>query len=526
MTHRFAKISVWFRVWIAAFVCFLLLLGCSPSYEGIPEPVVSNLKTMQYGGAWLHAIRAYQQEEDTLKLKSLYFLLEHMDSHYTLSRNPQTGEVHVEWDTETLHPDDVIPHVDQITEVVRTPLQRGEIDFDIYLEYILPYRIAWEPVTPWLARAREQYAWVADSTTSGFSIENMVTICSMVNDDMAEGFRFGTPPFNARMASWEQLLEDKTGDCYTMTHLVAYPLRALGLPVSVDFISTWGDANGGGHAWNALITGSEERVPFMGCEKNPPDYNPFLIETEERRPPKIFRKIFSSNPQSLPYHSRIQEGDPAPGYLLDDNMIDVTDQYLKTATVRLAANQLRESNQLVYLSTFSNGNWEPVFWPEQTGAEFVFKKMTTGLLYLPVLYHDPGQADPVGSPFILNENGAMTSLIPDKAQTVDINIRYTQSKAMDELDVFSRGLEGEEFAAAMADVQHDRVRSTPEPIGWHLYYWDEGHGWKHTATQTYEDGELIFENIPSGALYRLLPEGQTAWNDRPFTYEDDKQTWW
>jgi hypothetical protein len=525
MEHRFAKIVKWFRFGIPGFVCILLLPGCFPSYEGIPGQVASNLKTMQYGGAWLNSIRAYQQEEDTLKLKSMYFLLEHMDSHYTLSRHPQSGDVLVEWDTETLHPDDVIPHIDQIAEVVRAPLQRGEIDFDIYLEYILPYRIAWEPVTPWLARAREQYAWVADSTTSEFSIENMVNICSMVNDDMAQGFRFGTPPVQARLASWEQLLEDKTGDCYTMTHLVAYPLRALGLPVTIDFISTWGNVNGGGHAWNALITGQREQIPFMGCETNPPDYEPFGISSEKRFPAKIFRKVFSSNPKSLPYHNRIKQGDPAPVYLLDDNMIDVTGQYLETATVRLAANQLRESNQLVYLATFTNGYWKPVFWSEQAETEFIFKDMAAGLLYIPVSYVAANQTKPIGNPFILDKNGKMKSLVPNTEQPVDLNIRYTQSKAMDELDVFSRGLAGEEFEKAMADIEYDKVRSTPEPgTGWRLYYWDEG--WKHTATQTYEDGELIFKNVPSGALYRLSSVGQTSWNDRPFTYEDDKQKWW
>lgn len=510
-------------------VCCVLFLGCSPSYKDIPEPVVQTLKKMEQPGEWVDAIREFKAGGDSLRLESLYFLLEHMDSHYTFTRDVQTGSFRAEPDIETLTPGEITRHIDLVTDVVRGPLERGEVHMENYLEYILPYRLAWEPVTPWFSEAQERYMSQSADESLNYEPEQLIRMCSIVNDDMKEGFRFGAPPVHARTSTWNQLLQDKTGDCFTMTHLVTYPLRAIGLPVTIDFIPAWGNANGGIHAWNVVMTGNEQFIPFMGCETNPPDYEPFGIVNMERIPPKIFRKTFSSNSRSL--SSFMKEGETVPVHLLDEKFIDVTEHYLTTASVELQIGNAVSDDDLVYLSVFSNGNWTPVMWPEERGSYAVFSSMATNMLYLPVLYLSQNQTYPVHPPFILHSDGSKQTLLADENSITDITIYYTQSKAMDELDIFSKGLEGESFSNAIDDVLHDRLRSRPRRDSiYNLHYWDNG--WKQAGTAKVNSGlnleeeVLIFNNVPSGGLYRLADQEHGFQNNRIFTFESGRVVWW
>jgi hypothetical protein len=57
-----------------------------------------------------------------------------------------------------------------------------------------------------------------------------------------------------------------------------------------------------------------------------------------------------------------------------------------------------------------------------------------------------------------------------------------------------------------------------------LCYWENGE-WVSMGTQVAKDQFLLYENVPSGALYILhnLTRGK---EERIFTYEDGKQVWW
>src|SRR5699024_3147381 len=122
--------------------------------------------------------------------------------------------------------------------------------------------------------------------------------------------------------------------------------------------------------------------------------------------------------------------------------------------------------------------------------------------------------------------GKVKKVIASNDSLINVKIRYLQSRAMDELDVFSMGLTGQEYHQRMEAIHNDRIRSIPKKgMIYHLYYWNKG--WKQIATQKYtKNTELVFKGIPAGGLYRLSKEDQKKWHDRPFTYKDDKQVWW
>src|SRR5690625_1587021 len=272
----------------------------------------------------------------------------------------------------------------------------------------------------------------------------------MYNNYVSKGFEFNAMESNALVSTWEKLLKAKEGGCYAMTHLATYPLRALGLPVTIDFIPYWGSVNGGRHAWNALVIGKEKQIPFMGCEVNPPGYNPFLIEKEERLPPKVFRKTFSSNLQSLP--RQLDKKENGPRYLLDDNLIDITGQYLKTSNLEIRPNIKISQDKLVYIAIFSNGEWKPIYWTKAKNGELIFKDMANEMLYMSVLYHSYKGVESISDPAILTKKGKVKKVIASNDSLINVKIRYLQSRAMDELDVFSMGLTGQEYHQRMEAI--------------------------------------------------------------------------
>jgi hypothetical protein len=57
-----------------------------------------------------------------------------------------------------------------------------------------------------------------------------------------------------------------------------------------------------------------------------------------------------------------------------------------------------------------------------------------------------------------------------------------------------------------------------------LKYWDNGR-WVSLGYQVAEGYEMIYDQVPSGALY-ILRNHSRGKEERPFTYENDEQVWW
>lgn len=196
----------------------------------------------------------------------------------------------------------------------------------------------------------------------------LCTIISEINENLIDHFKYSSKSQPADFQTWEELMNSKTGDCWAITNTITYPLRALGVPTAVDFITCRGNVNGGGHAWNALVLNNGKDIPFLGFEASPPDYSPFRIHKSlNRYPPKIFRKRFSKNTLALPMLASAQE--VIPDTLNFDHVIDVTDHYLPTINIRVTLKKKRAPN-IAYLSVFSNGTWQPVYWGIKNSDSF------------------------------------------------------------------------------------------------------------------------------------------------------------
>ena len=306
-----------------------------------------------------------------------------------------------------------------------------------------------------------------------------------------------------------------------MTNTITYPLRALGIPAAIDFITNWGNVNGGGHAWNALVLNNDKDIPFLGFEASPPDYSPFRIyKSIDRYPPKIFRKTFSKNVKALP--NLVSATDVIPYSLKFDRFVDVTDHYLPTKNIRVTLKN-RAEPEVTYLSVFSNGFWQPVYWARINSGSYMFDKMAVGLLYMPSLFGNLRINEPLDYPFtVLGQK--IVRFKPNKRKFQNIKIDNTQSLELEALGLFGLDISKNTFYQRMEAVILGKNRSKPiNGETYKLFYWDNE--WVLVGKKRkIPDKDLIFPTVPVNAIYRLLSSNDNG-RKRVFSYNKG-QIWW
>jgi hypothetical protein len=458
----------------------------------------------------------YQAPADSLQRKSAVFLVSQIDGLSTgESETEDLGKVDAEY---------LIKNIDLAFKAAAGQLKDGSMAFADFCEYVLPYRLENEPLTAWREQCIKEFAPLRD--TFQLAEDQNIAVCKHINIDFYRQFKYSMKAQPARYLSWEQLSKNKEGDCWAMTDLIRYPLRALGMAVTTDFIPMWGNSNGGPHAWNVMVTSKHSWAKFMGCERYPEfpaDYNPLMTYHEFRRPAKVFRKTYSVNKETLPY--LIDDEDDIPYNLLFDRAVDVTELYMPTTDIEVNFKDNPKS-EVVYLATFSNGDWIPVYWAKPENNRCLFKNMAKGLVYLPCTYVGGKGITALDTPFYMDEKtGAKVLCKAELNRKTAVPIEITRSKLAEEIAVFSLGLSIIPMVQTMDSVCLELKRSVPiQDKTYRLFYWDNG--WQLAGEQKKGANKpLRFENIPAGTLYRLLPE-EPRNTERFFTIADNRQLWW
>lgn len=398
----------------------------------------------------------------------------------------------------------------------RKSLETGEIPFDIFCEYVLPLRVYTEPVENWREDCINMYGYLKGERT-GY-------VCDRINFRFMEQFRYG-PRINSLPKSWSQLKKMTSGDCYDMAQAPIFPLRAIGIPATIDFIYGWGNANGL-HAWDvAYIDG--KMCPFMGIEEGPDTYSPFYVydyfpdptRSGYRYPPKVYRKTPVVNKEILSYRKILVEED-IPTILRDVNVRDVTSEYFFVKDVMIP---YEGSESLAYLSVYNTNLWLPavVTRTDKTGF-LTFRDLNTNMLYLPSHYKNR-QTISFDYPFILTDEGDIINLIPDENKKQPLTVVYLQPILFDYLNAKAN----EDKLPVNALIQMSKYDAFREqPINnaiYKLYYWSES-GWEFLSEEKASDNKLYFTGLPYNALFRITKTGEPI--GRCFTVEDNNMIWW
>lgn len=288
--------------------------------------------------------------------------------------------------------------------------------FEEFCEYVLPYRIANEPLS---------YYWKWD-ISRWLTIEkgdNISTLARSVNkqiDVNTEPEAWGNP-----LLGYEATISGKFGKCDDRAILTVMAMRSVGIPSAFDFIPAWG-SNNNGHSVCSIILPNKSILVFQG--KNDDGEDVFLSQ----KAPKIYRHIYSLQSTFA--------SENLPSLFSNLDLIDVTTQH--DVGFRNVTLPISESNsyKAICLSVFSPERWVPVTYTKYCRKHSVFlaigngtntsgyppakgENIGNGILYLPVWY-DNGTIYPAAAPFIVSENGVQKISCSNETESIILSRKY------------------------------------------------------------------------------------------------------
>jgi len=336
------------------------------------------------------------------------------DSLYQILGSPDQAALQLQNDLRILSAEYLIQNIDQAFTAWQRAPWKTKIDFNIFSNYILPYRIFNEKPEEWRDLLYNRYKNLLNNDTSA------EVITCVLNEDLKSWFRY-SDQFNdlPERISISHLLEGQRGNCSDMASLAAHCARALGIPVAIDYTPQWGNYHDG-HVWNALIINEKESASFLGAEANPGEYTG--LPEGESKIAKAFRRTLTVQENSVAVQAAKAGEVEVPIYLQNPRIQDVTHLYTETYDIKLKIN--KPTYNFVYLCIAKQNQWEAITGSAIDAQGFAhFNNMGHNILYHPMFYEN-GKYQSAGAPFILTYEGDLQFLTNDENNTQ--NVRLTR----------------------------------------------------------------------------------------------------
>ena len=457
-------------IWVSFLLNTLVLSGCiQPNNSRYPDKIHEVLKLSHKNREEIEkALDFFINQKDSLKIRSIFFLVGNMADKYSLIPANEQDPFHsiilnnhikeketwdpgksrlgmaldsvyktctdpprpkIVRDIEVITGNFLINNVEEAIKVWHRTKKFTECSFDDFCEYILPYRIGNESLSDWREQAYQKFSYLLDSISDPLELTKAIVQVSGIyyNAGMSKY------PFFPTFSELDQL---HWGSC---DHLAAYltlSLRAIGIPSTIDVVPAWANRSGG-HAWNVVMNkdGRFVDVGFNGEGHNSISY----------KIPKIYRTRYSSNKGGIGY--------------LDPLWKDVTGEYpMPVSDIALSGSDPDMKGDVLFLCIFNNKDWIPVavsatenkktitFGNVARGIPFGDNKIAgyqnegKGIVYLPASVQN-GVMAPFATPFILKENGDVHGLTPDHSALQSISL-YRKYPKYGHISVYAARMAG------------------------------------------------------------------------------------
>lgn len=405
------------------------------------------------------------------------------------------------FDIEHIKADFLIAHIDSAFAVWDRNWNR-QYSFDMFLRYVLPYRIGHEGLSLWRGNlsmaALEQESYKQNIFNSTYVYEIANTISWLLRPAIYYPSRH-LPNFPL-----DKLPNLKLASCREYAHLCAALFRARGIPATVDFVPQWGNRSLG-HVWCVFFPNNQTSIPVELCE---PLGTEFMRRREDRLP-KVFRNTYEKNPYSL--YVQNKERDSLPSVFNTPYILDVTDQYVETSDVDVHLYNLDYDTRYVYLSVFNDQKWSIVHWARKKGTKARFTKLGRDIVYLPV-YFIQGLTIPAGNAFLLDHKGLKTDIQPDISKKISVTVKrkFRDTKS----NHFLQGVIGGKFQVANRKDFRDSITLYDIPRIEDNRY----HKVNTNMSQPYKYFRYLSPNLSRGNMAELYVFNETGDTLRPHEY--------
>lgn len=411
-----------------------------------------------------------------------------------LSRTQKLNPVKTfSWDLQNITADYLIRNIDDAFSLWKSKWA-SKLSFESFCEYLLPYRIMDEPLCDWRQEYRKAFATQWSKCEHGTVRQVCTSLCEDLKLWFADVYEHEIQKEPQHVLSAKQILFRRQGYCEDMANWGVYILRSKGIASCVDFTPFWATSTDG-HFWQCAFDETGRTIPFFMGDDTPAE---FIMH---REPSKVFRITYSTQNETPANY--LSEEEIPEGVLRSSNLIDVTGEYWKVGNIHLNLPARYNAYRASFLCVLNGGKWQPVWWSRNRNGHVDFQQMTCGVVYLPIC-HERGKNIPAAPPQLLRKDGTVQELEPDMLHTRQVRIEEQKN--------YLKFRSGKKYS---------------------LFYWDtKQRKWTLVKTKIPTLGNqgsfeaLTFDNVPSNALLRLMPE-YTQQKERPFTIDDNgKREWW
>ena len=162
------------------------------------------------------------------------------------------------YDSKIITADYLIENIDLSFEVWKKYPWNRHLSFDDFCEFILPYRIANEPLSNWRKKYYEHYMSKLDSLYKGTDV---IDACSAVNQVLKKEWFYYNTDFSLPHLGGDYLFTTRVGYCRDACDVATYAMRSVGIPITTDYyiyspdLRTW-------HCWNVVRDTTGQCYPF------------------------------------------------------------------------------------------------------------------------------------------------------------------------------------------------------------------------------------------------------------------------
>lgn len=317
-------------------------------------------------------------------------------------------------DIESVQANFLIDNIDKAFESWETSPWRGEVNFDLFKKYVLPYRTAGELLRAgWRDSLLSTYAPVIKGCLT--ATEAFEKLRRKINSEKRTD-RYDFPYLIDAVA----MRNYYSHSCLERCVLLANVCRALGLPAVIDNCGKWANYSDNSHTWVALVLSDgtytvvdDDSIArknniidssIFRLNQPMPDEYPYTPEFRKRLV-KVWRQTFHLNPvEYMPDF----KGDMA-NRLSSPRLVDVSSEYGIDGSVSITPSAHTEG---VWLCTHSlSSGWIPQAYEKVHCGIAQFKNISDSVVMLPMGIVDKKEI-PVGSPFYLS-NGRKIEIRPD-----------------------------------------------------------------------------------------------------------------
>ena len=368
---------------IAAFLVLLVMgQSCLKSTNpGLPVDVVNAIAQTGHNRVELtKTIGFFLDEEDSIYLKSAFFLIGNIPHHYAVtyllkdkknqevrfnpddfasfdaieswwnSQQTDGRQIHYETkkfsrDRDTITADLLISTIIQAVKSQSNPWCQSVSTEDFY-QYVLPYRFMNENIYDWRTEILTDFSWITDSAGQHTSPDEII---QLINDFVNSNYHFDKRFLRAAaVQTYAQLKSSKRGNQRDLSLLKASIARSYGIPATIDYVPYLADSAHG--LYFAVAKNSkDEFIPLL-----PPGGEGIF---KANKIPKVYRRIFMKNDSSL--FSRKELSLKTPPYLGHYHHLDVSRDYIAAETIHFPR---RSTDTLYYIGVFNDKKWRAVDW--------------------------------------------------------------------------------------------------------------------------------------------------------------------